>query len=135
MPALPQETSKDWESHKGPVILSTVNKDGVPNAIYATCVSKYNAEWLETWKVKAVKIPYDQLSPEALQGVIEGFVTRDGTDYGEVEIPLETKIAQVMAQIRSGKAVIVFDQETESCTVLRSDDPLVRALGWALVRF
>jgi uncharacterized protein YheU (UPF0270 family) len=79
--------------------------------------------------VKAVKIPYDQLSPEALQGVIEGFVTRDGTDYGEIEIPLETKIAQVMAQIRSGKAVIVFDQETESCTVLRSDDPLVRALG------
>jgi hypothetical protein len=34
-----------------------------------------------------------------------------------------------MAQIRSGKAVIVFDQETESCTVLRSEDPLVRALG------
>jgi len=33
-----------------------------------------------------------------------------------------------MAQIRSGKAVIVFDQETESCTVLRSDDPLVKAL-------
>jgi len=79
--------------------------------------------------LKAVKIPYEQLSPEALHGVIEEFVTRDGTDYGEVEVPLETKIAQVMAQIRSGKAVIVFDQETESCTVLRGDDPLVKALG------
>ena len=79
--------------------------------------------------MKAVKIPYDQLSLEALHGVIEEFVTRDGTDYGEVEVPLETKIAQVMAQIRSGKAVIVFDQETESCTVLRGDDPLVKALG------
>ena len=78
--------------------------------------------------MKAVKIPYEQLSPEALHGVIEEFVTRDGTDYGEVEIPLETKIAQVMAQIRSGKAVIVFDQETESCTILKSDDPLVRML-------
>ena len=78
--------------------------------------------------MKAVKIPYDQLSPEALHGVVEEFVTRDGTDYGEVEIPLETKIAQVLAQIRSGKAVIVFDQETESCTVLRGDDPLVKAL-------
>lgn len=78
--------------------------------------------------MKAVKIPYDQLSTEALQGVVEEFVTRDGTDYGEVEMPLETKIAQVMAQIRSGKAVIVFDQETESCTILRSDDPLVEAL-------
>ena len=79
--------------------------------------------------MKAVKIPYDQLSPEALQGVVEEFVTRDGTDYGEVEVPLETKIAQVLAQLKSGKAVIVFDQETESCTVLRSDDPLIKALG------
>ena len=76
----------------------------------------------------AVKIPYEQLSPEALHGVIEEFVTRDGTDYGEVEIPLETKIDQVLAQIKSGRAVIVFDQETESCTVLRSDDPLIKAL-------
>lgn len=76
----------------------------------------------------AVKIPYEQLSPEALHGVIEEFVTRDGTDYGEVEMPLETKMAQVLTQIKSGKVVIVFDQETESCTVLKSDDPLVKAL-------
>jgi len=79
--------------------------------------------------LKAVKIPYEQMSPEALHGVIEEFVTRDGTDYGEVEVPLETKIAQVLAQLKSGKAVILFDQETETCTVLRSDDPLVKALG------
>jgi len=26
----------------------------------------------------ALKVPYDQLSPEALNGVIEEFVTRDG---------------------------------------------------------
>ena len=78
--------------------------------------------------MKAVKIPYTQLSPEALRGVIEEFVTRDGTDYGEIEVPLETKVAQVMAQIRSGKAVIVFDQETETCNILRNDDPLVKAL-------
>jgi uncharacterized protein YheU (UPF0270 family) len=79
--------------------------------------------------LNAVKIPYDQLSPKALQGVVEEFVTRDGTDYGEVEIPLETKITQVLAQLRSGKAVIVFDEETDSSTILRSDDPLVKALG------
>jgi len=78
--------------------------------------------------LKAVKIPYDQLSPEALQGVVEEFVTRDGTDYGETEISLETKIDQVRAQLKNGKAVIIFDQETESCTVLKSDDPLVKAL-------
>jgi len=76
----------------------------------------------------ALKIPYDQLSPEALQGVVEEFVTRDGTDYGEVEIPLETKVVQVMNQLKSGKAVIVFDQETETCTIMRSDDPALKNL-------
>ena len=74
----------------------------------------------------AVKVPYNQLSPEALHGVIEEFVTRDGTDYGEVEVSLETKIAQVLGQIKSGKAVIVFDQKTETCTILKSDNPVLK---------
>jgi len=77
----------------------------------------------------AVKIPYDNLSSEALQGVVEEFVTRDGTDYGEVETPLETKISQVLSQLKSGKAVIVFDQKTETCTILNSDNPALKGLG------
>ena len=76
----------------------------------------------------AVKVPYNQLSPAALTGVIEEFVTRDGTDYGEVEVSLETKINQVLNQIKSGKAVIVFDQKTETCTILRGDDPVLNAI-------
>ncbi|MEN8210212.1 MAG: YheU family protein [Thermodesulfobacteriota bacterium] len=79
--------------------------------------------------MKALKIPYDQLSPEALYGVIEEFVTRDGTDYGEFEIPLETKISKVLGQLKSGKAVIVFDQESETCNILRSNDPALRVLS------
>ncbi|MBC2704535.1 YheU family protein [Desulfobacula sp.] len=76
----------------------------------------------------AVKIPYDQLSPEALHSVIEEFVTRDGTDYGEVETPLDTKISQVLGQLKSGKAVIVFDQKSETCTILKRNDPVLEEL-------
>ncbi len=76
----------------------------------------------------AVKIPYKQLSLEALHGVIEEFITRNGTDYGEVEIPLETKISQVLVQLKSGEAVIVFDQKIETCNVLKSDDPVLKVL-------
>ena len=76
----------------------------------------------------AVKVPYSQLSPEALKGVIEEFVTRDGTDYGEVEVSLETKVAQVHNQLKSGKAVIVFDPKTKTCTILRGDDPVLNAI-------
>jgi uncharacterized protein YheU (UPF0270 family) len=76
----------------------------------------------------ALKIPYDQLNPEALQGVIEEFVTRDGTDYGENEVSLETKISQVLGQLKSGKAVIVFDQDSETCNILRSSDPVLKSI-------
>ncbi len=76
----------------------------------------------------AVKVLYNQLSSEVLQGVIEEFVTRDGTDYGEVEVPLETKIAQVLGQIKSGKAVIVFDQKTETCTILKWNNPVLKGI-------
>jgi len=37
-------------------------------------------------------IPHQMLSPEALRGVIEDCVTREGTDYGLQEIPLATKV-------------------------------------------
>jgi len=78
--------------------------------------------------MSAIIIPYDQLSIEALQGVIEEFVTRDGTDYGEIEVSLEIKISQVLEQIKSGKAVIAFDQETETCTILKNNDPRLMKL-------
>ncbi len=79
--------------------------------------------------MKAVIVPHEQLSREALLELIEEFVIRDGTDYGQVEVPLETKINQVMAQLASQKAVIVFDLETETATILSSNDPAVKALG------
>ena len=78
--------------------------------------------------MKAVKVPYDQLSLEALQGVIEEFVTRDGTDYGEIEVSLEIKVSRVLEQLKSQKAVIVFDQATETCNILRSDDPSLKLI-------
>ena len=45
----------------------------------------------------ALLIPPDKVSPRALQGMIEEFVTRDGTDYGERETALAEKVAQVRA--------------------------------------
>jgi uncharacterized protein len=81
-----------------------------------------------TEKISAVKVPFEKLSYEALQGVIEEFVTRDGTDYGEIEIPLETKISQVLGQLKSGKAVIVFDKESETCTILKHDNPGLKGI-------
>lgn len=41
------------------------------------------------------RIPIDKLSAGALQGVIEEFISREGTDYGQVEASQETKFRQV----------------------------------------
>ena len=76
----------------------------------------------------AVKIPVDRLSPETLQGIIEEFITRDGTDYGKTEVPIETKIRQVKNQLESKLAVLVYDNETQTCNIFLADDPVVKAL-------
>ena len=50
-------------------------------------------------------IPHHLLSPEALRGVIEAFVTREGTDYGVQDVPLATKVLQVQQHLDAGTAV------------------------------
>ena len=66
-------------------------------------------------------IPYEQLSPEALEGLLEEFVTRDGTDYGERETPLATRVAQVRRQLQMRTALIVYDVDDGRCTILPAE--------------
>jgi len=47
MSALPENVIKAWENHQGPIILTTVDEDGIPNSIYATCVSLYGNDQLK----------------------------------------------------------------------------------------
>jgi uncharacterized protein YheU (UPF0270 family) len=61
-----------------------------------------------------VSVPYTELSPEALRGVVESFVLREGTDYGTYEYSLEQKVAHVMRQLERGEARILFDPVTSS---------------------
>ena len=65
-----------------------------------------------------VFVPHTELSPEALRGVIESFVLREGTDYGAREFTLEEKLAHVHRQLESGEARIVFDPNTETIDII-----------------
>lgn len=65
-----------------------------------------------------VAIPHTEVSPEALRGVIESFVLREGTDYGERDVPLESKVTQVLGQLERGEAQILFDPLTESIDIV-----------------
>jgi uncharacterized protein len=65
-----------------------------------------------------VEVPPDALSPEALQGLVEEFVMREGTDYGAREHTLEEKRASVLTQIARREVVILFDVDSESTTLI-----------------
>ncbi len=63
-------------------------------------------------------IPFEELKADVLWGILEEFVSREGTDYGQHEFSLEQKIAQVLRQLEHGQAVIVFDPASEICSIV-----------------
>ena len=74
------------------------------------------------------KIPIDRLKPDILLSVIEEFITRSGTDYGEREVPTDIKIKEVKHLLETGLAVLLYDEETETCNIFLVDDPVIRSL-------
>jgi hypothetical protein len=65
-------------------------------------------------------VPYTELAPELLHAVVESYVLREGTDYGEKEFSLEEKVAHVMRQLKRGEARIMFDPESESVSIVKA---------------
>jgi uncharacterized protein len=71
----------------------------------------------------SVIVPHTELAAELLRAVVESFVLREGTDYGEREISLDAKVSHVIRQLERGEAQIVFDPESETVSVtLKSPD-------------
>ena len=65
-----------------------------------------------------VEVPHAELSAAALRGVVEAFVLREGTDYGERDVTHESKVGAVMRQLERGEAKILFDPVTESVDIV-----------------
>jgi hypothetical protein len=65
-----------------------------------------------------VVVPYTELAADLLHAVVESFVLREGTDYGEKEVSLEDKVAAVIGQLKRGEAKIVFDPASGSVGIV-----------------
>lgn len=65
-----------------------------------------------------MQVPLDMLEPDTVRSLIESFVTREGTDYGEHEVPLAIKIKQVLRLLERGEAAVVFDEASETCNII-----------------
>ena len=50
------------------------------------------------------------------------FILREGTDYGVREFSLEEKVLHVRKQLDSGHAVVAFDPNVESCSIVKKEE-------------
>jgi len=64
-----------------------------------------------------LQIPLSELSTAALDAIIEEFVLREGTDYGERSFDLASKCVAVRKQLERGEAQICFDPATETIDI------------------
>lgn len=66
-------------------------------------------------------IPFQQLSPDALLGLIEAYVTQQGMDQFDIENSMSEKVEFVQQYLEKGDVVIVFDGITESCNIVSKE--------------
>ena len=69
-----------------------------------------------------IEINHRLLSDAAIDNLILEVITRDGTDYGEHEIAIQTKKDQLMSQLKNDLAVIVFSVEENICDIIKAED-------------
>ncbi|MFC6438624.1 YheU family protein [Bowmanella sp. JS7-9] len=66
-------------------------------------------------------IPIDQVNAMTLINLIEAFILREGTDYGEDEVPMERKVQQVKRQLERGEALLVYSEYYETVNIIPRD--------------
>lgn len=62
-----------------------------------------------------MEIPHTQLADDVLRAVIEEYITREGTDYGDREYTLDEKVEQIINQLRRREVLINYDPDTRTC--------------------
>lgn len=65
---------------------------------------------------RLIEIPYQQLSPEALNGILEEYATRGGY---ECDMPLERRIEILKKRLTAKELKIVFDPKDEAVNIVR----------------
>jgi len=68
--------------------------------------------------VNIINVPISDISAEALTGLLEEYVSRDGTDYGEVEVTIDEKTKVLRRQLEEGELSILFDPETQELDIV-----------------
>ena len=98
MIVLPQIVNEAWENREGPIVFTTVDPEGIPNAIYATCVQKFGPSML---------VVADNFFNKTQANILSGskgsllFITKEGKSYqvkGHIEYHTEGELFDDMKQ-------------------------------------
>lgn len=73
---------------------------------------------VENEPIEPIVVPHAELSAAALRAVVESFVLREGTEYGEHDFSLDQKVAQVMVQLDRGEARVIYDPNSDSIDIV-----------------
>ena len=63
-------------------------------------------------------IPIADLTEDVLLNIIEGFVLREGTEYGEADVSLADKVQQVSTQLAIGDVLLVYSELHETVNII-----------------
>ena len=63
-------------------------------------------------------IPISDLTEDTLLNIIEGFVLREGTEYGADDVSLKDKVQQVLAQLKLGDVLLVYSELHETVNII-----------------
>ncbi|TDF36412.1 YheU family protein [Alteromonadaceae bacterium M269] len=66
-------------------------------------------------------IPISEVKNETLTAIAEAYVLREGTEYGMEEYSLNEKVEQVLAQLKSGEALLMYSELHESVDIITRD--------------
>ena len=65
-----------------------------------------------------VEVPPGQLQADTFRALLEEFASRDGTDYGETETPLDRKVAGLRSRLDRGEIQILYDTDSEQWDIV-----------------
>lgn len=63
-------------------------------------------------------IPFKEIPIDTLNNLIESFILREGTDYGEEELSLNDKISHIKTQLEQGDAVITYSELHDTINIM-----------------
>lgn len=67
-------------------------------------------------------IPPSSLASETLTNLLQDYIMREGTDYGEVELTLDEKVGILRPQVLNSRVLIIYDESSGSFTLMPANE-------------